>query len=118
MWRIVQQETPDDFVLATGETHSVREFIELAFLEVGRKIEWKGKGLDEVGIDTSNGSPVVVIDSRHFRPTEVDLLLGDPTKAHTVLGWKHKVTFPELVTEMVSSDLKTIAGESRSTSNV
>jgi GDPmannose 4,6-dehydratase len=118
MWRIVQQEMPDDYVLATGETHSVREFIELSFLEVGRKIEWKGKGLDEVGIDTSTGDPVVVIDSRHFRPTEVDLLLGDASKAHKVLGWKHKVTFPELVAEMVSSDLKAIAGEARAKSHV
>ncbi len=113
MWRIVQQQNPDDFVLATGETHSVREFIELAFSKVGRKIQWKGKGLDEVGIDSASGDTLVRIDSRYFRPTEVDLLLGDPSKAHQLLGWKHSVQFPELVSEMLSSDLKVIARESQ-----
>ena len=111
MWRILQQPEPGDYVLATGETHSVREFVELAFSHVGKKIEWRGKGLDEVGIDSASGETVVKIDSRYFRPTEVDLLLGDPSKAHRVLGWKHTVTFPELVAEMVKSDLKTIANE-------
>ncbi len=111
MWRIVQQEDPDDYVLATGETHSVREFVELAFSKVSRKIEWKDKGIDEVGIDTGTGEIVVRIDSRYFRPTEVDLLQGDPSKAHRVLGWKHTITFPELVAEMVSSDLEVIARE-------
>lgn len=111
MWRIVQQEHPGDYVLATGETHSVREFVELAFSKVSRKIEWKGKGIDEVGIDTGTGEIVVRIDSRYFRPTEVDLLQGDPSKAHRVLGWKHTVTFPELVAEMVSSDLEVVARE-------
>jgi GDPmannose 4,6-dehydratase len=111
MWRIVQQEHPGDYVLATGETHSVREFVELAFSKVSRKIEWKGKGIDEVGIDTGTGEIVVQIDSRYFRPTEVDLLQGDPSKAHRVLGWKHTITFPELVAEMVSSDLEVIARE-------
>ena len=113
MWRIVQQQKPDDYVLATGETHSVREFVELAFAKVGRKIVWQGKGIDEAGIDSGTGDAVVRIDSRYFRPTEVDLLLGDPSKAHRVLGWKHTVTFPELVSEMVSSDLKVIANESQ-----
>ena len=103
-----------DFVLATGETHSVREFIELAFSKVDRKIEWKGNGVDEVGIDSANGEPLVRIDSRYFRPTEVDLLLGDASKAHRVLGWKHTVTFPELVSDMVNSDLKVIAREASS----
>jgi GDPmannose 4,6-dehydratase len=112
MWRIVQQQTPDDYVLATGETHSVREFIDLAFSKVDRKIEWKGKGVDEVGIDSANGDPLVRIDSRYFRPTEVDLLLGDASKAHRVLGWRHTVTFPELVSDMLSSDLQVIARES------
>jgi GDPmannose 4,6-dehydratase len=112
MWRIVQQQEPDDYVLATGETHSVREFVELAFAEVGRKIEWHGKGIDEAGIDSSTGDTVVRIDSRYFRPTEVDILLGDPSKAHRVLGWEHTVTFPELVSEMVKSDLEAIANES------
>ena len=113
MWRIVQQPDPGDFVLATGETHSVREFVELAFSHIGRKIEWRGKGVDETGVDGASGETLVKIDSRYFRPTEVDLLLGDPSKAHRELGWKHKVTFPELVAEMVSSDLKVIANESQ-----
>ena len=114
MWRIVQQEEPDDYVLATGETHSVREFVELAFSRVGRKIEWRGKGVDEVGIDSASGAILVKIDSRYFRPTEVDILLGDPSKAHRVLGWKHKVAFPQLVAEMVESDLEVMAQESSS----
>jgi len=113
MWRIVQRDTPDDYVLATGETHSVREFIELAFLKVGRKIEWQGKGVDEVGIDSASGDVLIKIDSRYFRPTEVDLLLGDASKAHRVLGWKHTVAFPELVSDMLNSDLKAVARESR-----
>jgi len=105
MWRIVQQDTPDDYVLATGETHSVREFIELAFGHVGRTIRWEGEGVDEVGYDAKSGEALVRIDPRYFRPTEVDLLIGDPTKAHTKLGWKHTTTFPELVAEMVAADL-------------
>ena len=112
MWRIVQQPEADDFVLATGEAHSVREFVELAFSKVGRKIEWRGKGVDEIGIDTAAGETLVKIDSRYFRPTEVDLLLGDPSKARRVLGWQHKVSFPELVSEMMESDLKAVAEES------
>jgi GDPmannose 4,6-dehydratase len=112
MWRIVQQPEPDDYVLATGEAHSVREFVELAFSKVGRKIEWRSKGVDEIGVDTASGETLVKIDSRYFRPTEVDLLLGDPAKARRVLGWQHKVSFPELVAEMVESDLKVIAQES------
>jgi GDPmannose 4,6-dehydratase len=112
MWRIVQQGTPDDYVLATGEIHSVREFIDLAFFKVGRKIEWRGKGIDEVGIDSASGDTLVRIDSRYFRPTEVDLLQGDASKARRVLGWKHTVTFPELVSEMLTSDLNVIARES------
>jgi GDPmannose 4,6-dehydratase len=113
MWRMVQQEKPGDYVLATGETHSVREFIELAFSKTGRAIEWKGKGVDEVGVDAANGERLVEVDSRYFRPTEVDLLLGDPSKAKSVLGWKPTVTFPELVSEMLESDLKVVAEESR-----
>jgi GDPmannose 4,6-dehydratase len=113
MWRILQQNTPDDYVLATGETHSVREFIELAFSKVGRIIEWKGSGVDEVGIDAQSGDTLVKIDSRYFRPTEVDMLLGDPSKAERVLGWKHTVSFPELVSDMLTSDLKVVAEESR-----
>jgi GDPmannose 4,6-dehydratase len=112
MWRIVQQPEADDYVLATGEAHSVREFVELAFSKVGRKIEWRGKGVDEIGVNSATGETLVKIDSRYFRPTEVDLLLGDPSKARRVLGWEHKVSFPELVSEMVESDLKVVAGES------
>ncbi len=112
MWRIVQQPEADDYVLATGEAHSVREFVELAFSKVGRKIEWRGKGVDEIGINSATGETLVKIDSRYFRPTEVDLLLGDPSKARRVLGWQHKISFPDLVSEMVESDLKVIAQES------
>ncbi len=111
MWRIVQQDEPDDYVLATGETHSVREFVELAFAETGRRIEWKGRDAGEVGVDAGTGKVLVRIDPRYFRPTEVDLLLGDPRKAHQKLGWRHSTSFPELVSEMVASDLKAVALE-------
>ena len=108
---MMQQPEPDDYVLATGETHSVREFVELAFKEVGRDIVWEGEGVDEVGRDKRSGDALVKIDARYFRPTEVDLLLGDPSKAHARLGWSHKTTFRELVTEMVASDLKAVERE-------
>jgi len=111
MYLILQQDKPDDYVLATGEMHSVREFIELAFAETGRKIVWRGKGVDEEGVDDKNGAVLVKIDPRYFRPTEVELLLGDPSKARKVLGWKHEITFTQLVKEMVASDLKRIAAE-------
>jgi GDPmannose 4,6-dehydratase len=111
MRRIVQQPEPDDYVLATGEMHSVREFVELAFKQVGRNISWSGKGVDEVGICGKTGKDVVRIDPRYFRPTEVDELLGDPRKAHQKLGWRHTTTFAELVAEMVLNDLKTIKRE-------
>jgi GDPmannose 4,6-dehydratase len=111
MWRILQQETADDYVLATGETHSVREFIELAFNEVGIKIEWKGEGVDEKGVDAKTGRVYVEIDPRYFRATEVDLLIGDPSKAYAKLGWKHTTCFAALVKEMVDADLKTVARE-------
>ena len=111
MWRIVQQDTPEDYVLATGETHSVREFVELAFAEVGRTIAWRGEGVDEVGVDEASGKTLVRIDPRYFRPTEVDLLLGDPSKAREKLGWQHRISFRELVREMVESDLKSVRNE-------
>jgi len=111
MWRILQQDTPDDYVLATGETHAVREFVELAFAKIGRKILWRGAGVDEVGYDAVDGTVLVRIDPRYFRPTEVELLLGDPRKAERKLGWKHTTTFPELVSEMVDSDLRVVAAE-------
>jgi GDPmannose 4,6-dehydratase len=113
MWRILQQDEPDDYVLATGEMHSVREFIELAFAKVGKTIEWRGAGVDEIGVDSASGDTLIEIDPRYFRPTEVELLLGDPTKARTKLGWTHKVTFPQLVAEMVESDLRVIAQEAK-----
>jgi GDPmannose 4,6-dehydratase len=113
MWLILQQQQPDDYVLATGESHSVREFIELAFGEVGRRIEWRGQGHEEVGFDAASGKDLVLVDSRYFRPTEVDELLGDAGKATQVLGWRHETSFPALVREMVQSDLKVVAGERR-----
>jgi GDPmannose 4,6-dehydratase len=113
MWRILQQAAPDDYVLATGEMHSVREFVELAFAEVGRQIAWKGQGVEEVGVDAKSGQVLVAIDPRYFRPTEVDELLGDPSKAHQKLGWRHKTTFKELVAEMVASDRNAIRQESQ-----
>ena len=112
MWLILQADQPDDYVLATGETHSVREFIELAFAEVGKTIAWKGKGVDEIGFDAKTGSELVRIDPRYFRPTEVDLLLGDASKAREKLGWHHKVAFAELVKEMVAADLQLLKRES------
>jgi GDPmannose 4,6-dehydratase len=113
MWRILQQPEPDDYVLATGEMHSVREFVELAFKQVGRTIEWQGKDVGEVGVCSRTGKDLVRVDPRYFRPTEVDELLGDPRKAHQKLGWRHKTTFPDLVAEMVRSDLETVAKEPR-----
>lgn len=108
MWLMLQQETPDDYVLATGETHSVREFVELAFREVGKTIRWEGKGISEKGVDAESGRVLIEIDPRYFRPTEVDLLLGDPSKAFSKLGWKAGVSFIDLVKEMVAEDLKTM----------
>jgi GDPmannose 4,6-dehydratase len=106
MWLMLQQPEPDDYVLATGETHSVREFVELAFQEAGYEIGWRGKDVDEVGFDRATGRVLVKIDPRYFRPTEVDLLLGDPSKAHRVLRWKHKTPFRELVRTMVAADIE------------
>lgn len=105
MWLTMQAEKPDDYVLATGECRSVRDFVEAAFCEVNRTIEWRGSGIDEVGIDTTTGNIVVKIDPVYFRPTEVDLLVGDASKAHEKLGWKPKISFEQLVHEMVESDL-------------
>jgi GDPmannose 4,6-dehydratase len=104
MWLMLQQSKPDDFVLATGETHSVREFVEYAFEVIGLKIVWQGSGVDEIGVD-QYGRTLVKIDPKYFRPTEVDLLLGNPTKAKTVLGWHHTTSFKELVEEMVLADI-------------
>jgi GDPmannose 4,6-dehydratase len=111
MWLILQQDKPDDYVLATGESHSVREFVEKAFAHVGRTIAWRGSGVEEKGIDRASGEVLVEIDPRYFRPTEVDALLGDPSKARRVLGWQHKTSFDALVADMVEADMVTILKE-------
>jgi len=111
MWLVLQQPKPDDYVLATGETHTVREFVELAFGEIGRRIAWRGKGVEEKGVDAKTGDTLVEIDPRYFRPTEVDFLLGDPTKAHTKLGWRHRTSFAELVRDMVKADRNEVQKE-------
>jgi GDPmannose 4,6-dehydratase len=105
-WLMLQQDIPEDFVIATGKQFSVREFVVLAGARLGMKIIWKGKGVDEVGVDSKTGSTLVRIDSRYFRPTEVESLLGDPTKARQKLGWSAEITFEELVTEMIEADLE------------
>ena len=108
MWRIVNHGSPDDYVLATGECHSVREFVELAFKEVDIDIIWHGRGVGETGHDAATGAVRVKIDPRYFRPTEVDLLIGDASKAREILGWVPTTTFRDVVTEMVQADLKTV----------
>ena len=111
MWLMVQQDTPDDFVLATNETHSVREFVEHAFACVDIKILWQGKGgtVDEIGVDAKNPSRILVkVDSQYFRPTEVEILIGDASKARLALGWKPKILFKELVEEMVNADVELV----------
>ena len=105
MWMILQQKVPDDYVLATGETHTVREFVELAFDYLNRPIEWEGFGVEERGRCAKTGKVLVGIDPAYFRPTEVEMLLGDPTKAHEKLGWSHKTEFKDLVVDMVDSDM-------------
>lgn len=105
MWLMLQQDTPDDYVLATGETRSVREFVERAFARVGRAIVWSGSGVEETGHDRETGQLLVAVDPAYFRPTEVDLLLGDPSKARARLGWTHTTGFEALVDEMVDADL-------------
>src|SRR6516165_4552950 len=111
MWRILQQPEPDDYVLATGETHSVREFVDKAFAQIGIGIVWQGVGADEKGIDGGSGRVLVEVDPGYFRPTEVDFLIGDASKARAKLGWKHRVSFDDLVAEMVAADLKNVALE-------
>jgi len=111
MWRILQQSEPDDYVLATGKTHSVRTFVELAFEQIGRTIQWKGSGVDEKGIDAKSGATIIEVDPRYFRPTEVDLLLGDPTKAREKLRWTHTTPFADMVKEMVDHDLDVVKNE-------
>jgi GDPmannose 4,6-dehydratase len=106
MWRMLQQEAPDDYVVATGETHSVREFCERAFAKAGISLRWTGSGVDEKGIDAASGRVLVAVDTRYFRPAEVDLLLGDASKARGTLGWSPRVGFDELVGMMVAADLE------------
>jgi GDPmannose 4,6-dehydratase len=113
MWRILQHEEPDDWVLATGEAHSVRELVERAFAEVGTEIAWRGRGVEEIGVDPRSGRVLVEVDPRYFRPLEVHHLLGDPGKARARLGWRHRVGFGELVAEMVRADLVAVEREAR-----
>jgi GDPmannose 4,6-dehydratase len=104
MWLILQQDTPDDYVLATGESHSVREFVEKAFSHIGRAIVWRGRAVEEKGVDKSTGEVLVEVDPRYFRPTEVDCLVGDPSKARAKLGWRPRTSFDTLVADMVQAD--------------
>ena len=113
MWLMLQQDEPDDYVLATGVTTKVRQFVEWAFSEIGIALNWKGSGVEEKGYDAASGRCLVQVDPRYFRPTEVDLLIGDATKAHTKLNWKHETSAQVLCAEMVREDLKTVADEKR-----
>jgi GDPmannose 4,6-dehydratase len=108
MWLMMQQDEPDDYVLATGVTTPVRNFVQWAFEEVGIAIEWRGEGVEEIGVDSATGRQLVAVDPRYFRPTEVDLLLGNPAKAEAKLGWKHETSARELAREMVRADLDAI----------
>jgi GDPmannose 4,6-dehydratase len=111
MWMILQQAEPDDYVLATGERHSVREFVEKVFAQVNRRIEWRGSGIDEQGIDARSGRVLIEVDSRYFRPTEVELLVGDSSKARRRFGGRHKTSLDDLVREMVEADLSAVRHE-------
>lgn len=113
MWLMLQQQTPDDYVLATGESHTVREFVERAFARVGRTIAWSGAGESETGIDDRTGKALVRIDPRYVRPTEVETLCGNPAKAQEKLGWKHETSFDDLVSEMMAEDLKLMQRDGR-----
>lgn len=114
MWLMLQHDTPEDFVIATGETHTVREFTTLAFKEAGIELEWQGKGVDEKGVDKATGKVLVEVDPQYFRPTEVEQLLGDPTKARTLLGWNPtRTSFEDLVKIMIKSDMKLVEREER-----
>jgi GDPmannose 4,6-dehydratase len=110
-WLMLQQQNPEDFVISSGETHSVREFVEVAAREVGMNIEWSGEGLKEVGVDVNTGKTIVSVDKRYFRPTEVDCLLGDARKAKEKLGWQTRISFVDLVKEMMEYDLNQVKKE-------
>ncbi len=105
MWLILQQEKPDDYVIATGKTHTVRELVECAFKQVGIEIAWEGSGIDEIGYDVETGQDLIFVDPKYFRPAEVDILIGDATKAKEILGWEPKISFDELIREMVHSEI-------------
>ena len=111
MWLMLQQDKPDDYVIATNETRTVREFVETAFRHVDIEVEWKGEGVDEVGIDKATGKTIVKVNKKFFRPAEVDILLGDPSKAEKALGWKREISFSELVERMVKNDLARVEKE-------
>ena len=111
MWLMLQQDKPDDYVIATNETRTVREFVETAFSHVGISIEWQGSGVDEVGIDKATGKVIVKVNKKFFRPAEVDVLLGNPAKAESVLGWKREIPFSDLVARMVKNDLVLVEHE-------
>lgn len=111
MWLMLQQETPDDYVIATNETRTVREFVETAFSHIGIAIEWKGTGVDEIGIDKATGKTIIKINPQYFRPAEVDVLLGNPAKAEKNLNWKREISFTELVKRMVDHDMELVEKE-------
>ena len=111
MWLMLQQETPDDYVIATNETRTVREFVETAFSHADMEIEWSGTGVDEVGIDKATGKVVVKVNPEFFRPAEVELLIGNPAKADSTLGWVREISFSELVERMVKNDLELVKKE-------
>ena len=106
MYLMLQHDKPEDFVLATGKTYTVREFVDRAFNEIDVEVEWKGEGIDEKGFDKKSGEILVEVDEKYFRPTEVELLIGDPSKAKELLGWEHKYDLKALVSEMVKADIK------------
>lgn len=111
MWLMLQQDKADDYVVATGETRTVREFVELAFGHVGIEVEWKGEGVDEIGVDKATGKTIVIVNPKFFRPAEVDVLLGDPAKAEKTLGWKRDISFSQLVERMVKNDMALVEKE-------
>ncbi len=111
MWLMLQQDKPDDYVIATNETRTVREFVQAAFAAAGMDVEFRGKGLEETGVDRATGKTVVRVNPKFFRPAEVELLLGDPSKAERELGWKRRISFDELVSRMVQNDLALVRAE-------
>lgn len=111
MWLMLQQDKPDDYVVATGETRTVREFVNAAFAADGMQLEWHGTGVDEYAVNTANGKTVVTVNPKFFRPAEVELLIGDPTKAETKLGWKREIDFNELVSRMAKHDMELVSHE-------